>query len=384
MSIKKSVVSFSIFILSFICCCNAYAQLTVGGPEDSRCSTGCPFGQTQNPTTCTCSCLTSCTPPKVQNADCSCGCTEICLAPLVQNPSTCDCNCQTSCTPQQVQYQDCNCGCLTSCPPGQTQDPTTCACTCSATPACTAPKTKTMPGCACSCPTLCPTGQTQNANCSCSCSITCLAGQIQDPTTCACCNPNVSSGLVNFEEFPEYANIAIEPYRSQILQKYGIQFDAITGGNLAIAEVVNEGDSEPSFEAWWSIKCPGNPKRNRVCNGGSVGRRVLSMTNATNTRTAELSLTLIEPVQSISFDIIDMDGNETWTVTATDRDGKSLPSQTVSSSGYGGSSGNNGATNFQVKTLGREIESVRIHGTKSIKIFGFGFDNFKTGITPCK
>ena len=371
MSIKKSVVSFSKFILSFICCCNAYAQLTVGGPEDS-------------PQVSATSCSSSCTPPKVQNADCSCDCQLACSAPLVQNPSTCDCNCQTSCTPQQVQYQDCNCGCLTSCPPGQTQDPTTCACTCSATPACTAPKTKTMPGCACNCPTLCRAGQTQNPNCSCSCSITCLAGQIQDPTTCACCNPNVSSGLVNFEEFPEYANIANEPHRSQILQKYGIQFDAVAGGNLAIAKVVNQGDSEPSFKAWLSILCPRRPNNNRVCNGGSVGRRVLSMTNAKDTRTAELSLTLVEPVQSLSFDIIDVDGRETWTVTATDRDGKRISSQKVSSSGYGGSSGNNGATNFQVKTLGREIKSVRIHGTKNINIFGFGFDNFKTGITPCK
>ena len=241
-----------------------------------------------------------------------------------------------------------------------------------------------MPGCACNCPTLCRAGQTQNPNCSCSCSITCLAGQIQDPTTCACCNPNVSSGLVNFEEFPEYANIANEPHRSLLLKKYGIQFDAVAGGNLAIAKVVNQGDSEPSFKAWLSILCPRRPNNNRVCNGGSVGRRVLSMTNAKDTRTAELSLTLVEPVQSLSFDIIDVDGRETWTVTATDRDGKRISSQKVSSSGYGGSSGNNGATNFQVKTLGREIKSVRIHGTKNINIFGFGFDNFKTGITPCK
>lgn len=60
---------------------------------------------------------------------------------------------------------------------------------------------------------------------------------------------------------------------------------------------------------------------------GSVGRRVLSMTNAKDTRTAELSLTLVEPVQSLSFDIIDVDGGETWTVTATDRDGKRISSQ---------------------------------------------------------
>ena len=192
---------------------------------------------------------------------------------------------------------------------------------------------------------------------------------------------NVSSGLVNFEEFSEYADIAKEPHRSLMLQKYGIQFDAITGGNLAIAKVVNRGDSEPSFKAWLSAKCPGKPNNNRVCNGGSVGKRVLSMTNAKSTKTAELSLTLVEPVQSLSFDIIDVDGGETWTVTATDRDGRRLPSQTVSSSGYGGSSNNNQAKNFQVKTLGREIKSVRIHGTKNSNIFGFGFDNFVTGIT---
>ena len=313
MSIKKSVVSFSKFILSFICCCNAYAQLTVGGPEDS-------------PQVSATSCSSSCTPPKVQNADCSCDSQLACSAPLVQNPSTSDCNCPASCTPQQVRLLDCNCGCLTSCPPGQTQD----------------------------------------------------------PTTCACCNPNVSSGLVNFEEFSESANIANEPHRSLLLKKYGIQFDAITGGNLAIAKVVNYKDEEPNFEAWLSVLCEGMPRNNRVCNGGNVGGRVLSMTNAKDTRTAELSLTLVEPVQSLSFDIIDVDGGETWTVTATDRDGKRISSQKVSSSGYGGSSGNNGATNFQVKTLGREIKSVRIHGTKKIDIFGFGFDNFITGITPCK
>ena len=198
------------------------------------------------------------------------------------------------------------------------------------------------------------------------------------------CNPNVSSERENFEEFSESADISKEPHRSLILQKYGIQFDAITGGNLAIAKVVNQGDSEPSFKAWLSVLCPGRPNNNRVCNGGSVGKRVLSMTNAKSTRTAELSLTLIEPVQSLSFDILDVDGGETWTITATDQDGNTLPSQKVSSAGYGGSSNNNRAKNFQVKTLGREMKSVRIHGTKNIKMFGFGFDNFVTGITPCK
>lgn len=198
------------------------------------------------------------------------------------------------------------------------------------------------------------------------------------------CNPTVSSGVVNFEEFSEYADISKEPHRSLILQKYGIQFDAITGGNLAIAKVVGRGDSEPSFKAWMSVLCPGRPNNNRACNGGSVGKRVLSMTNAKSTKIAELSLTLIEPVQSLSFDILDVDGGETWTITATDRDGNPLPSQKVSSAGYGSSSNNNRAKNFQVKALGKEIKSVRIHGTKNIKIFGFGFDNFVTGITPCK
>ena len=133
MSIKKSVVSFSIFILSFICCCNAYAQLTVGGPEDSiasstaSCSTGCPVGQNQNPTTCECSCQTSCNTQQVQLSDCSCGCLDSCLAPFVQNASTCDCSCPESCTSPQVRFTNCECGCL-SCPLGETLDSTTCAC----------------------------------------------------------------------------------------------------------------------------------------------------------------------------------------------------------------------------------------------------------------
>jgi hypothetical protein len=205
--------------------------------------------------------------------------------------------------------------------------------------------------------------------------------KIPDPPPC---NPNVSSGLVNFEEFSEYADISKEPHRSLILEKYGIQFDPITGGNLAIAKVVKQGDSEPSFKAWLSVLCPGRPNNNRVCNGGSVGKRVLSMSNAKSTRVAEISLTLVEPVQSLSFDILDVDGGESWSITATDKDGNTLPSQKVSSAGYGGSSNNNRAKNFQVKTLGKEIKSVRVHGTKNIKIFGFGFDNFVTGITPCK
>lgn len=209
----------------------------------------------------------------------------------------------------------------------------------------------------------------------------------QDPATpdpTPSCNLNVSSGLVNFEEFSEYDDISKEPHRSLLLQKYGIQFDAITGGDLAIAKVVNQGDSEPSFKAWMSVLCPGRPNNNRACNGGSVGKRVLSMTNAKSAKIAELSLTLIEPVQSLSFDILDVDGGETWTITATDKDGKPLPAQKVSAAGYGGSSNNNRAKNFQVETLGREIKSVRVRGTKNIKIFGFGFDNFVTGIPPCK
>lgn len=198
------------------------------------------------------------------------------------------------------------------------------------------------------------------------------------------CSKDISSGDIDFEEFSEWDDVSKKPHSASILTKYGVQFTAIKGGSLAIAKIVERDDEEPDFKAWLSVLCPGKPNNNRACQGGEVGKRVLSMTDAKDTKEVELLVTLVEPVDSFSFDILDVDGGETWSITATDSMGQTIPTQKVSSAGYGSNSGNNRTTNFTVQTLGRTIKSVRIVGTKKIDIFGFGFDNFRTGMAPCK
>ncbi len=90
---KKSIISFSIFILSLICCYNTYAAPIAGSPEGSF----CPSGQTVCGGVCV---------------------SNVCSSVKTFNTATCTCKCSSNC-PATGQIQDSN-TCACNCPSGQT------------------------------------------------------------------------------------------------------------------------------------------------------------------------------------------------------------------------------------------------------------------------
>lgn len=197
------------------------------------------------------------------------------------------------------------------------------------------------------------------------------------------CVPGIKSDIVDFESLgagqtiDEAANLALQ-------RDYGVSFNYLnSGGHLAIAEVVQEGDPEPAFKAWMSVLCANHPNHNRMCNGGSAGARVLSSTDALHASEISLQISFRVPVKNPSFDLIDVDGGETWTIVAYGPNNQVVDHAQVKKKGYGSGSGNSSATGYEVASTDEDISRIVLTGRKRSNIFGFGFDNFRTSIPVC-
>ena len=184
--------------------------------------------------------------------------------------------------------------------------------------------------------------------------------------------PGISEGKLLTPDINEY-------FRTN----YGVTFSISAGGQFAFARIVGEKESKPSFKAWMSVLCPKRPNHNRLCNGGNGGRWILSTTSATRTRNITFEIAYEVPVKKLSFDLADLDGNEVWTFTLYNSAGVVIPGgKSISARGYGGGTGNSALKKIELASTQR-ISRVRAAGTKGIRIFGFGFDNFVTGVPRC-
>ncbi len=173
----------------------------------------------------------------------------------------------------------------------------------------------------------------------------------------------------------------------------GVWFSSGQGGSLQLVKVVAEGDPEPAVSAWLSIMCAKKPNHNRLCNGGdvnpdgSLNKWLMSTTSAVSTRDVSLTIHYLVPVKDLSISIADIDGCETYDFLAKDEAGRQLSIVTspspVRDCGYGAGTGNNRLTPVTVKANNGYISTLALHGQKSIKAYGFGFDNFATGIPTC-
>ncbi len=198
-----------------------------------------------------------------------------------------------------------------------------------------------------------------------------------------------SGNTIDFEDIPGARDgLTFGDEQEEFLRnRYGIRLRSIEGGSFRLARIVNQDEPEPLFEAWMSILCPGRPNHNRQCGGvNTSGRWALSVADAKDTRRIEFEILYDSPVRQLSFDILDLDGGEDWYVTPYDESGAPIRERTggVEEGGYGvGSTGNSSSTRFDIRSSARNIAKVRLVGTKGIRIFGFGFDNFRTGRSVC-
>jgi prepilin-type N-terminal cleavage/methylation domain-containing protein len=198
-----------------------------------------------------------------------------------------------------------------------------------------------------------------------------------------------TGNTIDFEDIPGARDgLTFGAEQANFLRsRYGIRLRSIEGGEFRLARIVDQDEPEPLFEAWMSILCPGRPNHNRQCGGTNTsGRWALSVADATDTRRIEFEIIYDSPVRQLSFDILDLDGGEDWFVTPYDESGVPIRERTggVEEGGYGvGSTGNSASTRFEIRSSARNIAKVRLVGTKGIRIFGFGFDNFHTGRSVC-
>ena len=186
--------------------------------------------------------------------------------------------------------------------------------------------------------------------------------------------PNPSEGLVIDNVLNAYLKGA-----------YGISFVAKQGGALKLAKIKNQNDTDATFDAWKSLLCPGLPNHNRLCEGGNAGQWILSVANVMSTDVIEFDAVYDSPANRVEFDLADFDGDESWTITPYNSTGAVIPGARTfnAANGYGGATGNNALTHLTITTSDTNISRIKFKGTKSINIFGFGFDNFTTGITYC-
>ena len=141
-----------------------------------------------------------------------------------------------------------------------------------------------------------------------------------------------------------------------------------------------------SDQAWLCILCVGAPNRNRLADAASeaiVGRRVLaSVSPGADIQTLEISFT--SPIASGSFDMIDEDGSESWSVVMFDDKGAILETKKLAAfKGYRVSkTGNGKPMRITFARDKAEIGGLRVIGSKKHGYFGFAFDNFDIKACP--
>jgi hypothetical protein len=189
----------------------------------------------------------------------------------------------------------------------------------------------------------------------------------------------------------DFENLASGTLMSdQLKDQYGIEFSAATGTPV-INTATHAGDAElpAASSSWICGYCPGAPTRNRLWDAAAqqaVGRRFLTTTSSFTSKTASVDITWVEPVDKLQFDLIDVDGGESWVIDVYDENGTLIPDsrQTISEDGYAHASTNGRPVTIEFAFDQPKISKLTLRGRKAIRIFGFAFDNFYTGISSCK
>jgi hypothetical protein len=155
-----------------------------------------------------------------------------------------------------------------------------------------------------------------------------------------------------------------------------------------IVKTTRVGEAQPTKgeRAWNCAKCPGSPSWNRLVDKESedkVGRHVLASADP-KSDIQTIDMVFADLVKTGSFDLIDDDGSEKWTVVFFDSDGKELERKELQSfRGYSLNKTRNGRLlRVEFNRENKDVGSMRLVGAKKSGFFGFAFDNFKMDICP--
>jgi hypothetical protein len=198
------------------------------------------------------------------------------------------------------------------------------------------------------------------------------------------------TAYLDFESVPGAADGAVvdAAMNDYFEAQYGVRFNYLGGASLRLARIVPQGGPKVKFQAWLSAKCPKKPNNNRICGTSKAqaiaGNYALSSSNAKSSKTIKFEVVYSKPAKNPSFFIYDFDGKETWRIEAFDAAGNSV-GLTQHSAGKGYSTGGTGNSDIMETsvTTSAPVKRLEFTGNKNIKIFGFGFDNFRTGVSSC-
>lgn len=176
---------------------------------------------------------------------------------------------------------------------------------------------------------------------------------------------------LNFERNEELDDVADINGKSNF-----VTFENLGHTRMAIAKVAYAHDDRPIFTAWKSVKCPKKPNANQACFSDGLGHRALSADNAMTADQIEFAIEFDTPIWLARFDIIDLDGGESWDVTGLDGNGSPVVRKAIDArSGYAKKSGNSEVTSIEINTE-FEVSRLEFRGKKRSSKFGFAFDNF--------
>jgi hypothetical protein len=155
-----------------------------------------------------------------------------------------------------------------------------------------------------------------------------------------------------------------------------------------VVKTSRQGDAQlPKEErAWLCALCKGSPAWNRLADKESedaVGQHVLASAEP-KSDIQTIDMVFAEPVKAGSFDLIDDDGSEKWTVIFFDAAGKELEKKALQSfRGYSLKKTRNGRPlHVEFDRPNKDVGAMRLVGAKKGGFFGFAFDNFKMDICP--
>lgn len=198
------------------------------------------------------------------------------------------------------------------------------------------------------------------------------------PGGCVSSNNGV---IMNFENSP------VGPFDgSTFWTSRGVRF--MTNMRVVATTRLNQSQPSKDDQAWLCVKCTGSPSRNRLISAAAetqVGTRALASVNP-KSETQAIEIAFAAPVAVGSFDLIDDDGSEQWTLTLFNQASQPLETRPLSSyKGYRPSNTGNGhpmTLTFSRPTA--DVQGMRLVGHKSGGFFGFAFDNFNFDVCPAK
>lgn len=172
--------------------------------------------------------------------------------------------------------------------------------------------------------------------------------------------------VLTFEQVDGGTPTTGQEVTDQYQEDFGVTFALESGGG---PRLVGIGEPQEAFQSSAGIDTPTSP-------GGGAWFLTDDGVNVAEAEPPALVLTLDPPTSYVAGDLYDIDGGESFEITAFDADGNTLATRTIATGDPG--AGDGAASRWVLRSEGDDIVQVVIRGFRPSGQFGFGYDNFRT------